>query len=212
MVINFNLTDSCMVNLANSDPLLGKVIKRIGDYSLELSEDYYLKLIKSIIGQQLSLKAKETIWHRVESICEEITPQTILSVKDTELRAAGISFAKISYIKGLSKEILNNRIDLENIELKHNQEILKILTGVKGIGRWTAEMFLIFSLGRLDVFSADDVSLRRAIKWLYGFNENPTKIEMIHISEKWNPYYSIASLYLWAAVDTGLINENPSTI
>jgi DNA-3-methyladenine glycosylase II len=103
MVINFKLTDSCIVHLVNSDPLLGKVIEKIGDYSLELNENYYLKLTKSIVGQQLSLKAKETVWSRVEGICKEITPHNILSVADEQLRAAGVSFAKISYIKGLSR-------------------------------------------------------------------------------------------------------------
>lgn len=207
MILNFKLTDSCVVHLINCDPLLGKVIKKIGDYSLETNDNYYIKLTKSIVGQQLSLKAKETIWCRIDKIFKDITPQNILSVPNEKLREAGVSYAKISYIKGLSDAILNDSLDLSTLKNQTNEEVLKTLTGIKGIGKWTAEMFLIFSLGRLDVFSVDDVSLRRAIKWLYGFTENPTKDEMYKISKKWTPYCSIASLYLWAAVDSGLINE-----
>lgn len=212
MVLDFKLTDPCIVYLINSDPLLGKVIRKIGDYSLNINENYFLKLTKSIVGQQLSLKATETIWSRVEGLCEEITPQNILSIPDEQLRAAGVSFSKISYIKGLSESILNDIIDLNHIKNLTNEDILQTLISIKGIGKWTAEMFLIFSLGRLDVFSVDDASLRRAIKWLYGFTENPTKAQMYSISKKWAPYCSIASLYLWASIDDGLVNEDPSTL
>ena len=212
MIINFKQTDPHIMYLVSSDPLLGKVIKKIGDYSLELDENYYLKLTSSIVGQQLSNKAKATIWNRVEMLCKEISPQNIIAIPDEQLRMAGLSFAKISYIKGLSQEILNGNIDLNNIKNQTNDEVLQTLTSIKGIGKWTAEMFLIFSLGRLDIFSTDDASLRRAIKWLYGFKENPTKAELYSISEKWYPYGSIASLYLWASVDGGLINQCPSSI
>ncbi|QUH21248.1 DNA-3-methyladenine glycosylase family protein [Alkaliphilus sp. B6464] len=212
MIINFKQTDPCIIYLVNSDPLLGKVIKKIGDYSLELDKNYYLKLTSSIVGQQLSNKAKSTIWSRVETLCKEISPQNIIAIPDEQLRMAGISFAKISYIKGLSQEILNGNINLNNMKNQTNDEVLQTLTSIKGIGKWTSEMFLIFSLGRLDVFSADDASLRRAIKWLYSFKENPTKDEMNNVSKQWIPYCSIASLYLWASVDSGLINQPSSFI
>jgi len=212
MTLTFKLHDSCILHLIDSDPPLGKIIEKIGDYTLHLDENYYLKLTKSIIGQQLSLKAKETIWSRIEGLSKEITPQNVLLIPDEQFRTAGVSFAKISYIKGLSEGFLNDSIDLKNINSQTNEEILQILTSIRGIGKWTAEMFLIFSLGRLNVFSVDDASLRRAIKWLYSFTENPTKGEMYSISKRWTPYSSIASLYLWAAVDNGLINQPTSVL
>jgi len=174
-----------------------------------LNDDYYLKLVQSIVGQQLSIKAKETIWNRVESLCEAITPKDILNISDIDLRNVGISYSKISYIKGLSQMIVDNNINFNNIKNYNDEEVLNLLTSVKGIGKWTAEMFLIFSLGRLDVFSVDDASLRRSVKWLYSFKENPTKSQLYTISKQWHPYRSIASLYLWAAVDRGLITQPP---
>jgi len=198
--------------LINSDPLLAKLIKAVGSYTLELNDNYYIKLIQSIVGQQLSIKAKETIWSRVEALCENITPINILNISDMSLRNAGISFSKISYIKGLSEKVIQQNLDFQNIESLSNDEIIKILTSVKGIGKWTAEMFLIFSLGRLDVMSLEDAGLRRAIKWLYSFNEPPSSLEVERISQLWKPYRSIASLYLWQAIDTSLIYDNPNTI
>lgn len=103
MVLNFKLTDSCIAHLINSDLLLGKVIEKTVNYSIKLNENYYLKLTKSIVGQQLYLKAQETLWGRVEDVCKEITPQNILSITDEQLKVAGISLAKISYIKGIVK-------------------------------------------------------------------------------------------------------------
>lgn len=212
MILIFKLSDPSVKQLMESDPVLAKLIKRIGNYTLELNDDYYLKLVQSIVGQQLSIKAKETIWNRVENLCKDITATEILNVSDNDLRNAGISHSKISYIKGLSEKILANDLTFKNIESLNNNGVIELLTTVKGIGKWTAEMFLIFSLGRLDVMANDDAGLKRAIKWLYNFESTPIASEMNKISECWKPYRSIASLYLWKAIDTGLIHKNPNLI
>lgn len=201
-----------MIHLTNSDPKLAGLIKIIGDYSLNINEDYYLKLIQSIVGQQLSIKAKNTIWGRLELLCDNITPENISLIDDADLRGAGLSFAKISYIKGLSNQVIAGELDLNSFTSLSDDDIIKKLTAVKGIGIWTAEMFLIFSLGRHDVMSFDDVGLKRAIKWLYSLDNTPSPSEMKTISDSWKPYRSVASLYLWEIVNQVLIHQDVSTI
>lgn len=201
-----------MLHLSNKDPILGKLISHIGDYELEINKNYFVRLISSIIGQQLSVKAADTIFTRVKNLCGEITPQNILSIDDDKLRSTGVSRPKIKYIKHLSEEVINNRIDLNNLIFLSDEEVISELTKIKGIGRWTAEMFLIFSLGRLDVFSTADVGLRRAIKWLYNSDDSFDISILNEIIDNWKPYRSIASLYLWEVINIGLINKSPDSI
>ena len=198
--------------LLASDSKMKKLIKKIGPCKLSITEDPFTKLVKSIIGQQLSVKATRTITGRVNNLCGEITPHNILKVQDNSFRVAGVSSAKTSYIKGLAKKVLQNEIDFDLLHNQTNGEIIDSLTSIKGIGKWTAEMFLIFSLGRLDVFSPDDAGLKRAIRWLYCYESTPSCLETEKTSEPWKPYRSLASLYLWAAIDTNLIYENSSNL
>ena len=132
----------------------------------------------------------------------------MISLEDEKLREIGVSYSKIGYLKNLSSAVLNNEICLDNLEGIENEEIVKNLTKVKGIGQWTAEMFLIFCLGRRDVFSLGDGGLQRSIKWLYRLDEVPKRKQLMQISEKWKPYRTFASLYLWEAINKNLINRN----
>ena len=132
----------------------------------------------------------------------------LISLEDEKLREIGVSYSKIGYLKNLSSAVLNNEICLDNLEGIENEEIVKNLTKVKGIGQWTAEMFLIFCLGRRDVFSLGDGGLQRSIKWLYRLDEVPKRKQLMQISEKWKPYRTFASLYLWEAINKNLINRN----
>lgn len=207
MILKYTRSSSEILHLSSVDHNLSRLINTIGDYSLELDKNYYLKLVKSIVGQQLSIKAKDTIWSRIEALYTNVTPQTILNTDDASLRKAGLSFSKISYIKGLTEKVCSNEINLEIIDSLPNDDVIKLLTELKGIGNWTAEMFLIFSLGRLDVLSLDDVGIKRAIKWLYNFENTPTPIEITKISEPWKPFRSVASLYLWEIVNSGLVKK-----
>ena len=138
----------------------------------------------------------------------EPSPQKLISLEDEKLREIGVSYSKIGYLKNLSSAVLNNEICLDNLEGIENEEIVKNLTKVKGIGQWTAEMFLIFCLGRRDVFSLGDGGLQRSIKWLYRLDEVPKRKQLMQISEKWKPYRTFASLYLWEAINKNLINRN----
>lgn len=212
MILRFTKESPAILHLSLVDIQMSKLINRIGEYTLKLDKDYYLKLVNSIIGQQLSIKAKQTIWNRVESLCDNINPQNILEIDNTSLRKVGVSYAKISYIKNLSQKVLSKQINFESLESLDNNEVIRILTSVKGIGNWTAEMFLIFSLGRLNVMSINDAGLRRSIKWLYNFNTQPSVSQIKRISEVWNPYQSVASLYLWKAIDSKLIIEDSNIV
>lgn len=201
MILQFKKDDCYLTYLTKNDPILGNLISSVGDYELLLNKNYYLKLVSSIIGQQLSVKAAGTIFSRVENLCKEITPQNILAIDDEDLRGVGVSWSKIKYIKHLSEEVVSSRIDLDNLDNLSNEEVISELTKIKGIGRWTAEMFLIFSLGRMDIFSTADAGLRRSIKLNYGLEDLPSNDEMVNISNAWKPYRTVASLYLWASLD-----------
>lgn len=203
-VLEFHENSKEIVYLTSQDERLGMLIKFIGNIRLELQTDYFASLCESIVGQQLSTKAAETIWGRVVSITGEIVPERILDIEAEKLRECGVSRSKISYLKNLSQMLMENKVDLNNIDLLDDEEAIKELTKVKGIGRWTAEMFLIFSLGRLDVFSTADIGLQRSIGWLYNESEDNNASET---ALKWAPYRTVASLYLWEIINKGLITK-----
>ena len=178
------------------------LIEKYGELTLTESKDYFADLARSIVGQQLSGKAASTIWKRVETLLNgEITTDKFLLVPDELMRQAGVSANKTRYIKNIAQAVFDKSLDLENIRSYDNEEIIRQLTKIKGVGQWTAEMFLIFSLAREDVFSFGDGGLNSAINKLYGGGTVLTKDEIKTITEKWKPYRSIACLYLWRSLD-----------
>ncbi|QIZ07621.1 DNA-3-methyladenine glycosylase 2 family protein [Priestia megaterium] len=195
--------------LSKKDPILGRLIDIIGQLALYKREDHYISLVKSIIGQQLSVKAAGTIIARFMNFTGcTITPDKIIMFSDETLREIGISYRKIKYIKDLSQKVLDKEIKLEALDKLSNEEVINTLTNVKGIGIWTAEMFLIFSLGRENVLSLLDVGLQRGAKWLYNCSDGKTTL--MDKGTNWFPYTSIASLYLWEAVNRGFVNTHKS--
>lgn len=190
--------------LSEKDPILGKFIAVIGELELRKRDDHYRSLVSSIIGQQLSVKAAATIFGRfVELTKGDITPGKVLPIADEDLRGIGISFSKINYIKDLSQKVLDSELDLNKLDELNNEAVIAALTSVKGIGKWTAEMFLIFSLGRENVLSLLDVGLQRGAKWLYNGEDGKKLLQ--EKGANWAPYQSIASLYLWEAVNRNLV-------
>ena len=178
------------------------LIEKHGELTLTESNDYFVDLVRSIVAQQLSGKAASTIWKRVETLLNgNITACKFLSVPDESMRQAGISGNKTRYIKNIAQAVMDKSLDFENIRSYDNGEIIQQLTAIKGVGQWTAEMFLIFSLAREDIFSFGDGGLNSAINKLYGGGIALTKDEIKAITEKWKPYRSIASLYLWRSLD-----------
>lgn len=189
-------------SLKKSDTLLLPVIEKYGDIEITLATDYYEFLLSSIIGQQLSGKVADVIWRRVvEFYGEAISPDLVMKTENVDLRNLGISYSKINYLKNLSNFVVSGEIDFDKLETLSDEEVIEKLITVKGIGNWTAQMFLIFALGREDVFSVGDGGLQRAVKILYKMEEIPSKKELIRISSKWSPYKSYASLYLWKSLE-----------
>lgn len=180
-----------------------KLIEICGDINEpSLEEDYLQSLLSSVIGQQLSGKVADTIWKRFKNyLDDEITAQRVLFADNEALRALGISYSKIGYLKSIATAVVNKTLDLENINNYCDEEIISQLVKIKGVGRWTAEMFLIFSLGRSDVYSLGDGGLTRAVKNLYSLEKEPTKAQLIEISSKWTPFRTAASLYLWRSLE-----------
>ncbi|WP_033827197.1 DNA-3-methyladenine glycosylase family protein [Bacillus andreraoultii] len=207
--ILFSQDDVRVNEICKSDPLMGKLIGYIGDIELNLRRDYFKALTKSIIGQQLSSKAASTIYSRFEQLLQKnITPSSVKKISIEELRYVGVSKQKISYLIDLSNHILTGELNLDEISQMGNEQIVKSLTNVKGIGKWTAEMFLIFSLGKMDILPQDDVGLQRAAKWLYSLDkETDIKSYLLQQSKFWEQNPAIACLYLWEAVNKDLIKE-----
>jgi DNA-3-methyladenine glycosylase II len=209
--LHFTIDDERVKYLSEMDTTLSKLIKTVGSVKVSLKKDYYETLVKQIIGQQLSLKAANTITGRVEKIWQNLDPYLLNDINDEEIRSTGVSRPKINYIRNLTQKYLSKEVDFSNLHILDEKEVIKVLTTVKGIGQWTAEMFLIFSLGRLDVLSYGDVSIQNAIRWLYQIEkDDPLNLDIFY--EKWKPYNTIVSLYLWEAIDLGLVKRHPDEL
>ena len=163
-------------------------------------ERYFDVLVCSIVGQQLSVKAADTIEARLRELVGELTPQRVLDVDDDALRAVGLSRSKVTYTKGLAEAFRSGEVSPVELEKADDLTIRETLIALKGIGPWTAEMFMIFGLGHLDVWSPGDLGLRRAVEHYFGEYRDD-------IAERWKPYRSIAAWYLWEHSD-GLVGRN----
>lgn len=196
---------TALKELAKKDPVMKELIDKYGEVSLDGSYAgnenlLFADLASSIAGQQLSAKAASTIWGRVEKrLGGEITPSKILAAEDEDLRQAGLSAAKAKYMKSLAKAVQDQTVQLDKLQNFTNEEVIAQLTTVKGIGRWTAEMFLMFALARPDVFSFGDGGLFSAMNKLYGGMLTRSKQE--EIVEQWKPYRTYACLLLWESLD-----------
>jgi DNA-3-methyladenine glycosylase II len=184
------------------DRKLAKVIDKIGKYNLPITKNPYESLVEAIITQQLSGKAADSISARFREIYGRFPkPADVLKTSDVKLRKAGLSYMKVSYIKDLSSRVESKEIRLSYMKNLTDEEVIEQLTKVRGIGRWTAEMFLIFSLGRQDVLPVGDLGLKKGIQRLYSLSELPEKEEMEKIAERWRPYRSVATWYLWRSLN-----------
>lgn len=188
--------------LKNADPILGSIIDQVSLPPWQKPESYFVDLIESIVSQQLSIKAADTIFKRFVSLFPNgrVTPEDVLRIDDERIRLVGLSYQKISYVKDLAKQVLESGITFEQFDIMSDEEIITELIKVKGIGRWTGEMFLMFAMGRPDVFSYGDLGIRNAIQKLYKLDHNPSKEEAEEISMKWKPYRTYACRYLWKSL------------
>lgn len=199
------MNNPAVQHLSNNDPRLAPVIAAHGVPTLKAHGNYYQELVESIISQQLSVKAAATIAKRFVALYGETfpAPEQILETSIDDLRAAGLSRPKAGYIKDLAQHVIDNTVTFDTLDQLSNDDIVKELTAVKGIGEWTVHMFLIFCMGRTDVLAYGDLGVRNGIKKLYGFDHVPDKDEVITIAEtyNWHPYESIACWYIWKSLD-----------
>lgn len=197
--------ERAVTRLLQNDPILATIIAAHPLPSLAPHTDYYHALVSSIISQQLSVKAAATIKQRFLALFGDRfpTPEEILE-KDTEdLRQVGLSYRKVEYIKDLALHILDGKIVFDEFDRLTNEEIIKELVAVKGIGEWTVHMFLMFCMGRLDVLPTGDLGIRNGMLKFYNLEALPSPAEMQAIAKKnnWQPYETVASWYLWRALD-----------
>jgi DNA-3-methyladenine glycosylase II len=194
-------------HLMRSDPKMRDVIKRIGPCRLHAAApaDPFEALCRSIASQQLSIKAAETIFRR---FCElfppdcKPTPERVMRLDDDRIRGAGFSRPKVTFIKDLAAHVLDGRLDLHGLNQHPDDEVMRQLVAVKGIGQWTAEIFLMFRLGRQDVLPADDLGLMNAVHRVYRLRKRPDPKRLRKMGEIWKPYRSVAAWYLWASLDS----------
>lgn len=187
------------------DPILYEAGIRITPIApFEKSTNFFKALVDSIISQQLSTKVADVISNRVYALLPvgNLTPEAMLAVATEDLRAVGVSYAKIRYIKDLADRVVTRKLNLDHIDDVSNSEVIEQLTVVKGIGPWTAEMFLMFALAREDVFSVGDFGLRRAVQKLYQKDSPPSKEALLEMSACWAPYRTWASRILWKSLDS----------
>ncbi|MBT3367452.1 MAG: DNA-3-methyladenine glycosylase 2 family protein [Nitrospina sp.] len=189
------------------DALMAGVIRQVGAFKLSRNRNYYLVLCRAIIGQQISTKAAESISNRFVKIFKGsgVTPERVQSLSDNQLREIGLSKQKVRYIKDLSVKFLDGTIRSHRMPYMRNEEIIQQLTGVYGIGPWTAEMFLIFSLNRLDVLPVGDLGLKAGLKKIYNMRALPAPERVRALGKKWHPFETIGTWYTWRTLDEGIV-------
>ena len=197
--------------LAASDPTMAALIERVGKIDLatrlarrkeERPNDAYGALLRAIVGQQLSTKAARTIYGRVLDLFDGSTPspEQLLEAEESDLRAAGLSGRKVEYIRDLASHVIEGELELERLDQLEDAEVIEEIVAVRGLGVWTAEMFLMFHLERPDVLSGGDLGIRKAVQIEYGLEEMPPPAKVLEIGEPWRPHRSLASLYLWESL------------
>lgn len=203
-VITVNNDSPSIQYLCKIDKRLAKVIEMVGPISYELQPNPYVFLVHEIIEQMLSVKAGNKIFSRLKKLCDGIiTPEKISVLSDVEIKGIGTATSKVSYIRNLTNAVLNKEIDFESLETMSDIEVFNQLTKLKGIGKWTANMYLIFVLNRQDILPTNDTAFLQVYEWLYKTTDR-TEQSVKNKCKKWKPYSSIAVRYFYRALDTGL--------
>jgi len=183
--------------LKGKDKKLGAAIDRIGIINRRIIPDPFTALVSSIVSQQISSKAADTVWNRLLSLLGSVNPENINELGLPEIQSCGMSERKAGYIKGIAEAAISGEVDFGALDALSDEDIIKRLSSLRGVGVWTAEMLLIFSLCRPDVVSYKDLAIRRGMMNLYGLKELPEE-KFKRYRKRYSPYGSVASLYLWA--------------
>jgi DNA-3-methyladenine glycosylase II len=189
-------------HLQAADPVMGGIIERVGAYRIQFREPAFETLVRSIVYQQLSGRVAQTIFQRlVEAVPGGLTPQSILALRPAKMRKLGLSKQKTLYIRDLARHTRDGNLDFAGLPALADAEVIERLTKVKGVGVWTAHMFLIFALRRTNILPVGDLGVRMAIQKAYGLAELPKPAEMEALSKRWHPYCTVAAWYLWRSLD-----------
>lgn len=193
-------------HLMRRDPILGALIKRVGRCGLAAGrkDDSFEGLARVIASQQLSTAAANTIHGRVVALAGgagDFTCARLLAIDTVDLRAAGLSRAKVVYLRDLAERVADGRLDLASLDSRTDDEVAEAITSVKGLGRWSADMFLMFKLVRPDILPVGDLGIVKGFQKLYGMRNPPKTVTMLRRAETWRPYRSVASWYLWRLHD-----------
>ena len=191
-----------------NDAEMAAVIKQVGPLQLQRNRNYFIVLCKSIVSQQISTSAAHTIYRRFHDLFQSRspTPERVLSMSPSALRSVGLSRQKAAYLQDLSRRFLDRSIRPRQLAYLSNEEIILRLTAVHGIGRWTAEMFLIFSLNRLEVLPVGDLGLRAAVQKIYGMKAMPSPKQLRALGKRWHPLETVATWYCWRLLDDKIVN------
>jgi DNA-3-methyladenine glycosylase II len=191
-------------HLRRVDPKLRQLIRERGTIEFEAGGDPFTSLVEAIISQQLNGQAAKAIYGKLTALIrsESFSAEVLRKIPPAKLRKVGVSPQKIRYLKDLSSRVVKGRLDLEGLSSRPDQEVMRILDEVKGIGPWTVHMFLLFTLGRADVLPVGDLGIQMSIRKIYSLGKLPKAEKIEKIAENWHPYCSVASLYLWHAIDS----------
>ena len=188
-------------DLTAADDILAGLIARFAGLALVSRGDPFVPLVRSIVGQQISVKAADSVWARVLATLPAITPEVILASDTASLRACGLSVRKVEYVGDLAQHFAAGRIHVDHWAAMSDAEIIAELGAVRGIGLWTAQMFLIFNQLRPDVLPLDDIGLQKAVALHYCAGERPDRRRLAGLGERWRPWRSVATWYLWRSLD-----------
>ena len=193
--------DACK-HLVKKDRVMKRLIPQYPDTSLQSRGDAFSTLARSIVGQQISVKAAQTVWHRFEALPKKMSPGDVLKLKVDDMRAAGLSARKVEYLVDLSIHFDTGAVNVKNWQAMEDEAIIVELVAIRGIGRWTAEMFLLFYLRRPNVLPLDDVGLINGISKNYFSGESVSRSDAREVAAAWAPYCSVATWYIWRSLDT----------
>ncbi len=192
--------DSAKQAISTSDILLNDVIEEFEEPSLRSRGDLFATLIKSIVGQQISVVAASAIWSRFEDFVGEVAPESILTKTHQEIKEVGLSNRKVEYIVGIAQSWIDGFGEID-WDIMSDEEVIEELVKLRGVGRWTVQMLLIFALLRQDVFPIDDIGLIRGMEKLYNSGKALEKTQLYEISENWKPYRTMGVWYIWRSID-----------
>ncbi len=193
--------ENAKIELRKKDRKLAKIIENYPKDFLFSKSDPFYTLARSIVGQQISVKAAQAVWDRIENKLGKTTASNVYESHHMTLKSCGLSRQKITYLRSLSHSFLNNDINSKDLKYMNDEQIIEELVKIKGIGKWTAQMFLIFNLCRPDIFPADDLGLIKGICNCYGLEYPISKEHAIKLSNKWKPWRSVATWYFWRSLD-----------